>query len=136
MLAYSSVSAIGDSRRSSSLSKRHSHLGGRGVGADGLEPFSEGSESNESAVQPVKQTSIRGFFKGGFRRRSSGGNENDSMDGEASNKGGPAESLLFGNNDSKDSGSHVGKLETYLCTTISCSTNRLIMLVHFPDVNC
>ncbi|KAL7538058.1 hypothetical protein ACHAXR_008250 [Thalassiosira sp. AJA248-18] len=74
-----SISALGDSRKA-------------------LEPFSE--ESDSVPPEEHKPTTMKRFFKG-FARNPSG-----SLDGVPSKN--PSESLLFGNNDSNDSGSHVG----------------------------
>ena len=90
-----SISALGDSRRlSRSTSRKESRL----------DPFSEEESSEEPTIENSKRSSLKETFLRGFVKKSS----DDSIDEE------PAISSLLGNNDLKDSGSHVGKIMSYL----------------------
>ena len=69
-----------------------------------LDPFSEEESSEEPTIENSKRSSLKETFLRGFVKKSS----DESIDEE------PAISSLLGNNDLKDSGSHVGKIMSYL----------------------
>jgi hypothetical protein len=89
-----SISALGDSRRLSRSTSRK----------ESLRPFSEEESSEEPTIENSKRSSLKETFLRGFVKKSS----DESIDEE------PAISSLLGNNDLKDSGSHVGKIMSYL----------------------
>ena len=93
-----SISQLGDSRRLSRSSSRRSIRFSKAE--EDLEPHEEvDSEEESDPPEDSKPVSIREYLKGLTKRSS----DKDSLDGEQ------AESLLLGNTDSKDSGSHVGE---------------------------
>ena len=75
-----------------------------------LDPFSEEESEEPTTMENSKRSSLKETILKGFVKKSSG----DSIEEE------PAVSSLLGNNDSKDSGSHVGKIE-YLASSLPLS---------------
>ena len=92
------ISQLGDSRRlSRSSASRRSMRFSKTEG--NLEPHEEVDSEESDPSEDAKPVSIREYLKGLTKRSS----DKDSLDG------GQPESLLLGNTDLKDSGSHVGE---------------------------
>lgn len=108
-----SISALGDSRRLSRSTSRKESLR--------LDPLFEEESSEEPTIENSKRSSLKETFLRGFVKKSS----DDPIDEE------PAISSLLGNNDLKDSGSHVGKIE---CLTSSTFFSLTLDEFHHIDL--